>query len=90
MNEVVGGIYSPQPLPSHWKRLLAMGALDSLVRHRTAIVHCPVCATSAQPLGFGAVDHWRCLSSSCIGQFSATPDSPMTSDFCALTSLAAL
>jgi hypothetical protein len=25
MNEVVGGIYSPQPLPSRWQSLLAMG-----------------------------------------------------------------
>jgi hypothetical protein len=29
LNEVVGGIYSPQPLPSRWQRLLAMGAPDS-------------------------------------------------------------
>jgi hypothetical protein len=29
MNEVVGGIYSPQPLPSRWQRMLAMGAPDS-------------------------------------------------------------
>jgi hypothetical protein len=90
MNEVVGGIYSPQPLPSHWKRLLAMGALDSLVRHRTATVQCPVRATSAQLLGFRAVDRWRHLFSSCTGQSGATPDSPVTFDFYALTSAAAL
>jgi hypothetical protein len=30
-----GGIYSQQPSCSRWGRLLAMGALDSLVRHRT-------------------------------------------------------
>jgi hypothetical protein len=35
-----------------------MGAPDSPVAHRTATVHCPVRATSARPLGFGAVDHW--------------------------------
>jgi hypothetical protein len=29
MNEEVGGIYSPQPLPSRWQSLLAMGAPDS-------------------------------------------------------------
>jgi hypothetical protein len=29
LNEVVGGIYSPQPLPSRWQRLLAMDAPDS-------------------------------------------------------------
>jgi hypothetical protein len=30
-----GGIYSHQPNCSRWKRLLAMGAPDSPVRHRT-------------------------------------------------------
>jgi ribosome biogenesis SPOUT family RNA methylase Rps3 len=39
---VVGGIYSPQPPRSRWGRLLAMGAPDSLVRHRTGPVQCPV------------------------------------------------
>jgi hypothetical protein len=29
LNEVVGGIYSPQPLPSRWLFMLAMGAPDS-------------------------------------------------------------
>jgi hypothetical protein len=29
LNEVVGGIYSPQPLPSRWLFLLAMGAPDT-------------------------------------------------------------
>jgi hypothetical protein len=37
-------------------------------------------ATSAHPLGFGAVDRWSRLSS----------DSQVTSDFCALTSVATL
>jgi hypothetical protein len=55
-NEVVGGIYSPQPLPSRWQRLLAMGAPDSPVLQQTVIVHCLVRATSAQPLGFRAFD----------------------------------
>jgi hypothetical protein len=68
MNEVVGGIYSPQPLPSHWQRLLAMGAPNSPVRHQPVTVHCLVRATSARPLGFGAVDHWRRLSFCCTGQ----------------------
>jgi hypothetical protein len=75
----LGVFIAPQPLPSHWQRLLAIGALDS-----------PMPATSARPLGFGAVDRWRALSSCCIGQSGATPDSPVTSDFCALTSVAAL
>jgi hypothetical protein len=67
-----------------------MGAPDSPVAHRTVTVHCPVRATSARPLGFGAVDRWSRLSFCCTGQFGATPDSPVTSDFCALTSDAAL
>jgi hypothetical protein len=46
-----------------------MGALNSPVRHRTVTVHCPARATSAQPLGFGAVDRWGRLSSSYTGQF---------------------
>jgi hypothetical protein len=29
LNEVVGGIYSPQPLPSRWQSLLAMDAPDN-------------------------------------------------------------
>jgi hypothetical protein len=71
VNEVVGGIYSPQPLPSHWLRSLAMGAPDSPVRHRTVTVHCPMRATSARPLGSGAVDRWNVLSSCCTGQSDA-------------------
>ena len=53
-------------------------------------VHCPVRTTSAQPLGFGAVDRWRRLSCSCIGQSGATPGSPVPYDFCALISATAL
>jgi hypothetical protein len=48
---VVGGIYSPQPPRSRWGRLLAMGAPDSPVRHRTGPVHCPVRRHVIQPLG---------------------------------------
>jgi hypothetical protein len=84
LNEVVGGIYSPQPLPSRWQTLLAMGAPDSPVAHRTVTVHCPVRATSARPVGVGAVDHWSHLF------FFAAPDSPVTFDFCALTFVATL
>jgi hypothetical protein len=57
LKEVVGGIYSLQPLPSRWLFLLSMGTQgDSPVVHRTG--HCSltgVCDVSA-PLGFGAVD----------------------------------
>jgi hypothetical protein len=81
----LGVFIAPNHFHSHWGRLLAMGAPDSPVRHRTITVHCPVCTTSAQPLGFGAVDRWRRLSSSCIGQSGATLESLVPSDFCALT-----
>jgi hypothetical protein len=47
-----------------------MGAPDSPVVHRTVNVHCLMRATSAHPLGFGAVDLWRLLS-------STAPDSPV-------------
>jgi hypothetical protein len=62
--EVVGGIYILQPLPSRWLTLLSMGTPDSPVVHRTW--HCSLsdaCHVS-YPLGFGAVDRWRLLSSS--------------------------
>jgi hypothetical protein len=51
---VVGGIYSLQLLGSHWPRLLAMGAPDSPVRHRTGTMRCLVRHHVSQPLGFGA------------------------------------
>jgi hypothetical protein len=68
LNEVVGGIYSPQPLPSCWLFLLAMGAPVSPVAHRTVTIHCPVHTTLAHPLGFGVVDRWSPLSFCCTGQ----------------------
>jgi hypothetical protein len=37
LNEVVGGIYSPQPLPSRWQSLLAMDAPDSPVAHKQSL-----------------------------------------------------
>jgi hypothetical protein len=49
-----GGIYSPQPPTSRWGRLLAMGAPDSPVRHRTGTVHCSVRCHVTQLLGSGA------------------------------------
>jgi hypothetical protein len=58
LNEVVGGIYSLQPLSSRCWRWA----------HRTATAHCLVSAMSARPLGFGAVDRWSALSSCCTGQ----------------------
>jgi hypothetical protein len=64
----LGGIYSPQPLPSRWQSLLAMDTPDSPVAHRTVTVHCPVRATSVRLLGFGAVDRWNPLYFCCTGQ----------------------
>jgi hypothetical protein len=83
----LGCIYSLQPLPSRWLFLLAMGTPDSPVVHPTVTVHCPVCATSAHPLGFGADDRWNPLSCSCTRQSGATPDISgvlwlLRSDFC--------
>jgi hypothetical protein len=65
---------------ARWLFLLAMDTPDSPVAHETPTVHCPVRATSVRPLGFGAVDRWNPLS------FAAS-DSPVTSDFVALTSV---
>jgi hypothetical protein len=67
-----------------------MGAPDSLVRHRTTTLHCPVRATSAQPLRFRAGRLLEPLSSCCTRQSGAALDSPMPSDFAALTSAAVL
>jgi hypothetical protein len=80
----------PNHFHSHWWMLLAMDASDSPVRHRKVTMHYTVCTTSARPLGFGVVDCWRALSSCCIGQSGATSDSPVPSDFCALTSATTL
>jgi hypothetical protein len=75
----LGGIYSPQPLPSRWLFLLAMGTPDSTVVHQT--LHCSLCGARhvSYPLGFGAVDRWRLLSSSDTGQSGGTPN--MSGDF---------
>jgi hypothetical protein len=74
LKEVVGGIYSLQPLPNRWLFLVAMGTPDSSVVHRTVTVHCPVRATSTHSLGSGADDRWNPLSCSCTGQSGATLD----------------
>jgi hypothetical protein len=54
--EVVGGIYSLEPLPSRWLTLLSMDTPNSLVEHRT--LHCPLSGAChvSRLLGFGAVD----------------------------------
>jgi hypothetical protein len=51
-----------------------MGALDSLVRHRTGTV--PVRRHDTQPLGFGAGRPLEALSSCGTRQSGATLDSP--------------
>jgi hypothetical protein len=79
----LGGIYSLQPLPSHWMFLLAMGTPDSPVVHRTCTVHRSVHATSSRLLGFGATWPLKPLSCSCTGQSGATPELWfLCSDFC--------
>jgi hypothetical protein len=67
-----------------------MGAPDSLVRHRTCTVGCPVRCHVIQPLGFGVKSTIGALSPCATGQSGATPDSLVPSDFTALTSAAAL
>jgi hypothetical protein len=69
----LGSIYSLQPLPSRWLTLLSMGAPDSPVVHRTW--HCSLSSARhvSYPLGFGAVDLWRLLSSSGTKKFDGTP-----------------
>jgi hypothetical protein len=67
-----------------------MGAPDSPVRHRTGTVGCPVRCHVTQPLGFGAKSTVGALFPCGTGQFGATPDSPVPSNFAALTSPAAL
>jgi hypothetical protein len=65
-----------------------MGAPDSPVRHRTDTVRCPVRRHVTQPLGFRAESTVGALSSCGTGQSGATPDSPVPSNFAALTSAA--
>jgi hypothetical protein len=55
--------------------LLAMGTPDSLVRHRTGTVRCPVRRHVRYPLGFGVESVVGALSSCGTGQSGATPDS---------------
>jgi hypothetical protein len=53
------------------------------VAHQTGIVHYPVRATSACPLGFGVVDRWNPLSSSGTEHVRCVLTSP--SDICLRT-----
>jgi hypothetical protein len=65
-------------------------APDSLVRHRTDTVQCPVRHHITQPLGFGAESTVGALSSCGTGQSGAPPDSLVPSNFAALTSVVVL
>jgi hypothetical protein len=56
--------------------------------HRTDTVQCPVRRHVTQPLGFGVESIVVALSSCGTRQSDATPDSPVPSDFVALTSVA--
>jgi hypothetical protein len=67
-----------------------MGAPDSPVRHQTDTVHCPLPRHITQLLGFGAKSTIGALSSCGTGESGVTPDSPVPSDFAALTSAMAL
>jgi hypothetical protein len=66
---------------------LAVGCFCWRWAHQTSIVHCPVSATSARPLGFGAVDRWGSLSCSYTGHVRCSLNSllwllPRTVPFC--------
>jgi hypothetical protein len=77
------GYLLPQPII---QPLLSMGTPDSPVVHRTW--HCSLSGAChvSRPLGFGALDRCSPLSSCDTGQFGGTPNSPVCSDFAALTS----
>jgi hypothetical protein len=90
VNEVVGGIYSLLTTSSRWLISAGDGRTGQSGAPQTVTMHCPMRAMSVQPLGFGAVDRWGRLSSSCTGQSGATPDSLVPSDFCASVYVAAL
>jgi hypothetical protein len=68
-----GGIYSHQPNCSRWRRLLAMGAPDSLARHQTVSGGHHVTLL----LGLGASRPLEALSSCGTGQSGAISDSPV-------------
>jgi hypothetical protein len=79
LNEVVGGVFIA---PNHFLAVAGDGRTEQ--SGGTSDCHCSL--SGARPLGFGAVHRLSALSSCCTRQSSATPDSPVTSDFCALTS----
>jgi hypothetical protein len=84
-----GGIYSHQPKTSRWWSLLAMGAPDSPVRHRTvrcATGQCPVRRHAIFSLGPEAGRPLEALSSCGTGQSGVTRDSPVPLWLAALTS----
>jgi hypothetical protein len=63
VNEVVVGIYSLPTTSSRW--LISAGDGRTGQSGAPPDSHCALygAATSAQPLGFRAVDHWEVLSS---------------------------
>jgi hypothetical protein len=79
LNEVVGGIYSPQPLPSRWLHLLSMGAPDTaLFIVRRAPRQLSVRVWSSWPLA-SSVFKWH------LTVWWHTRLCLMTSDFATLT-----
>jgi hypothetical protein len=70
----LGVFIAPNHFHSGWLTLLSMGTSDSPVVHRTLHYSLSDAHHVSYPLGFGAVDRWRLLSSSGTGQSGGTPD----------------
>jgi hypothetical protein len=64
----LGGIYSLPTTSSRWLNSAGDGRTGQFGAPLDSPVRCSVRATSAQPLGFGEVDHWGALSFCCTGQ----------------------
>jgi hypothetical protein len=88
MNEVVGGIYSLQPLPSRWLVLLAMGTRT--VRWRTGQSLFTVRCVPRQHTRWDLerVECWNPCSVAAPDSPVPQPICPVTSDFAALISIA--
>jgi hypothetical protein len=81
-----GGIYSHQPNCSRWRRLLAMGAPDSPVRHRT-VSGAPPRHLVVRPLSWSTVGGFILMWHRTVRCHTGQSGAPLTS---ALTSAAVL
>jgi hypothetical protein len=90
VNEVVGGIYSLPTTSSRWPITAGDGRTGQSSAPPDS--HCALSGARhvRATVRVWSNDRWGALSSSCTGQSGATPDSPVPSDFCALTSAFAL